>query len=91
MRLRSLPFVPVLAARGDSVGHASLLQRVYCVDEPRSSDKTGKDLLSFPLTRALPLNHSLGLKTKGLCKHIACFQSEAEIPSLLKGYVFFSL
>lgn len=73
------------------MGRASLQQRVYCVDEPRSSDRTGKDLLSLPPARALPLNHSLGLKTEGLCKHIACFQSEAAIPSsLLKGYGVFS-
>lgn len=90
MRLRSLPFVPLLAARGMSVRRASLLWRVYRVDEPRSSDKTGKDLLSFPLIQALPLNHSLGSKTKGLCKHIACFQFEAAVPfSLLKGHEFF--
>lgn len=58
------------------MGLADLPWRVYRTDEPRSSDQTGKDLLSLPLTQTLPLHHTLGLKTRGLCKHIARFQFE---------------
>lgn len=92
MGLRSLPLIPLQAARGVSMGRANLPWCVYRMDEPRSSDETGKHLLSLPLTQTLPLNHRLGLKTRGLCKHIACFQFEATIPSsLLKGCRFFSM
>lgn len=47
--------------------------RLLDTEEARRSDATGKHPLSLLLTQTLPLNHSLGLRTGGLCKHIACF------------------
>lgn len=73
MGLRSLLLIPLQAGRGVSMRRANLLWRVYGMDEHRSSGKTGKYLLSLSLTQTLPLNHRLGLKTRGLGKHIACF------------------
>lgn len=63
--------------RGVSMELVDLPERVYRMDEAGSSDQTGKYLLSPLLTQTLPLNHRLGLKTRGLCKRIACFQFEA--------------
>lgn len=94
MGMRSLLLlIPWQAARDVSIGWASLLWCVYWTDETRSSDETGKYLLSLSLTQTLPLNHSFGLKTRGLCKHIVCFQFEATITSsLLRGCgLFFML
>lgn len=51
--------------------------RLLDTEEARRSDATGKHPLSLLLTQTLPLNHSLGLRTGGLCKHIACFPFKA--------------
>ena len=89
--MRSLLLIPSQAGSGASMGRADLPWRVCRTDEHRSSDETGKYLLSLSLTQILPLNHRLGLKTRGLCKHIACFHFEADnsLFSTKRLWVFF--
>lgn len=65
-------------------------EHVHWTEEPRRSDATGKHPLSLLLTQTLPLNHSLGLRTGGLCKHIARFQFEVHNSFLsTKSFFFF--
>lgn len=49
----------------------------------------GTHPFSLLLAQILPLNHSYGLRTGGLCKHIACFQSEVHNSFL--SFIFFPM